>query len=303
MNILISLFNTKLEQRGLVQGINVSNFSPKLAPCFIWLDGRCARVCALLSWEFNIKLRHLVEINNGCQVLIEYDNILKSIDYANNKWSFNATLIVPERTSERRNNFVLWENFKKKSLYVEYPYIYLYHHTEEDKYPLIINSGLLNSSDWNLSGTEKLKITFSNMTDIKKIKNTFDFWPLAMKRKDGCNVMIQDDYGTTINADIYVTNRILNSSLKFRVDASLVTPCHIIHHNQNAGEWWEYYFSNIYRICSSKIKLKITEDYYLVDKEQVVGYKASKGFIMASGEDAFLIQKLLYERNIYDYFD
>ena len=300
---MISLSDVKLEEMGIVQCINVSNFDPLLAPCFIWLNGRCARVSALLSWSFDKKLQQLVEINNGCQILIEYDCSSKIIDSSENKCSFKAILSIPEITSERQSNFVLWEKFKKNSLYAEYPYIYLYHHTEEDKYPLIISSGFLNSSDWNLAGTEKLKITFSNMTDIKEIKNTFAFWSLAMKKTDGCNIMIQDDYGMTINADIYITNRILNSSLKFKVDTRLLTPCHIIHHQQEAGEWWEYYFPNIYRICCSKIKLQLIKDYYLVDKEQVKGYKTSKGFIMASGENAFLIQMLLYERNIYDFFN
>lgn len=300
---MISLFGEKFKETGILQCVKVSNFAPLLAPCFIWLNGRGARVSALLSWSLDEKLHQLVEINNGCQILVEYNRSYKILDSSENKCSCKAIFIIPERTSERQNNFVLWEEFKKNSLYTEYPYIYLYHHTEKNKYPLIISSGFLNSSDWNLAGTEKLKITFSNMTDIKEIKNTFDFWPLAMKNKNGYNVMIQDDYGMVINADIYITNRILNSSLKFKVDTRLLTPCHIIHHQQETGEWWEYYFPNIYRICCSKIKLELVKDYYLVDKEQVKCYKPSRGFIMVSGEDAFLIQMLLYERNIYDFFN
>lgn len=297
---MINLYNTKIEERGIVQVINVMNFGPILAPCFIWLKGKCTRVIALLSWEYSNDLIQLVEISNGCQVLIIYDS--KAFDLTDNKKAFEATLIICEETSERKDNFKLWENFNKDFKLEEYPYKYLFHHTEEEKYPLILESGYLNSSAWNLAGTNKLKITFSNMTDISRIKLTFDLWPIAMMNEDGCNVMIQDDYGGKINADIYVTNRSLNSVLEFKVDTRLLTPCHIIHHYQET-EWWEYFFSNIYRICCNRIKLVPKEGYYLVDKANVENYKQSKGFIMASGKDVGLIQKLLYENNIRDFFD
>jgi hypothetical protein len=136
------------------------------------------------------------------------------------------------------------------------PLITLYHHTTEDSKKKIIASGSFRLSHWNIQGTEK-KIKnagYVYFTALDQISCEDDLRCIAMS-SDEVIYMIVDGFNPppSISPDIVAhfgkeilplkvyrgSTKDRTATLKFKIDASTLTPQHLLLHTGDLPMWYE----------------------------------------------------------------
>jgi len=264
-------------------------------PLCFWIDDIFCRVARLLSWKPEDKiLRQLVETTDGIQVLLEIPMEGKPYDTTHKKLTVESQIAIPSMTSEQQNNGERWMHKSQNSWFqIPFPYAKLSHYTESSIKPKIESSGSLFGSNWALSGTVKLDLTFCYFTDIENVKYSWNFFALAMTRKDYPEYMVwETDAFHLVKAKVCKVNKKLDDRLNFLVDMRLTLPNPVIEHHKKGEEWWEVFLPNVYRIACSSISLVKDGKFYKVEEYAIKDYKPSQGFLLLSGDNPDNLQNM-----------
>lgn len=197
-------------------------------------------------------------LNYFCNILIKDDSIILCSFYVD--ISYGKTLRIEFSNSDLIRNFNDNSSLFKCNIYGcdnlldyatgeaiffnEIPFLKLYHHTSEESKKLILESGFLKPSYWNIQGNKKLKnIGYFYLTPLNKIEKPEDLKQIAMAT-DGKMHFIIDNYEPSLlrfendenilELEVYresTLNR--NNTLSFYVDSTILSPKHLWKHSPN----------------------------------------------------------------------
>lgn len=177
--------------------------------------------------------------------------------------------------------------------------IALYHHTTKESEKLILESGVINGSKWNIKGTNEHP-DFHNIyfTNIPKIEDRHDLFEIGMA-EEGTELSIITDDNVIETIEVYRENPLNRpAALKVWVDWHLISTNHLILHNQDSSHltptmigtfsWWEVFTPSIFRVPVKK-KTHLKHTYNKKKNEYKLNYgpnfQETNGFSAALGTD------------------
>ncbi|MGO9415222.1 MAG: hypothetical protein ACLP51_08805 [Syntrophobacteraceae bacterium] len=184
--------------------------------------------------------------------------------------------------------------------------IALYHHTTANNKRLIIESGKMKASNWNLRGTRELSAHGCvYLTDLDQILDSFDLQQIAMTAQ-GTKMFVCTDSGNAEELLVYrdsVGNR--TESLKIWIDPDLLSPNPLILHDpagdsENDFSWWEVFLPSIFRVVVAKGEFlpisfySTSNDFHMVRNEH---YIEENGFIAGHGNDIESLKRISAEEH------
>jgi len=254
--------NTGYQYTGLVKCRLVHSQDSVIMPDLIFIKTKDNNFIWFQPFTFFINL--LVEeediIRTGVCVDISAGNTLKIV-FTNKDWIrnfdddsslFNCQIYGPQDIEMYSTGTGYFENWV--------PYIFLYHHTTKTTIQKIHKSQCLKGSKWNIQGTREIKnINYFYLTSLPAIQRNGDLLAIAMASDGKINLILDqapermnyDDFPDEIlTLEVYRENTYnRNSTLKFVVNATILSPRHLWKHRPVAScVFYEVCMAFIFRI-------------------------------------------------------
>lgn len=206
-----------------------------------------------------------VDISGGHTLEVKFNANSHIKNLVDNSNLFECKIWGPEKLEYFATGEGLWLENK--------PHLYLYHHTLPKFRDLIEQSQYLIPSQWNYQGTKKLNnIGYIYFSCLNEIKTNNDLKMIAMSHDEEIT-LIQDITNEVIKIKVYresTENR--NATLKFLVNAELLSTNHIWKHTHDTLNYVYYEFANpfIYRIgIEPENNLKFTKGKKIENSEKI----------------------------------
>lgn len=264
-------------QSGFVKIQNVQlPFGGHLIPEFLFIGKKAWRPCSLPATIVNrLDSKRILasivfesEMNRPCWIYIDTVEHRCVRNYADGSALYECRIEGVENLG------------RKCSFEHEEFLLRLYHHTNSERLPQIIDSGRLRASRWNYEGTMEHKSRhFIYFTDVASLNTPDDFRRVAMS-DGGVKICLEYDqpaYGLEILDVPERSKQTMDARLELLVEPDLIESQPMLYHDQSARNegrslYWELLHQNIFRIpVHPGGSITVTEQGKIVRAEDVVG--------------------------------